>query len=370
MGLSRHTGDVQPYTERMHNGMHNAGTHKYSYKLLSGIVSGVLIVILSACTMPFMGNTGAPSGLTLQTRLHKLPINAISWSPDGTLIASGSQETGVKIWNVQTAHVTDEISNFRGSTASVAWSPDGMRLAIGLNQRPDAVGIWESTTRKMRFLADPGPDTMVSGLSWSPDGAYLAVGILGVDDQTGAALGGSVIIYDTGSGRPIRVLSSPVPVTSVAWSPDGRYIATGTSGPVTPTSQDTTQVWEAVSGRLLVAFKHSNFTNSVAWSPDSRKLASGSADGTISIWDITTQQLLILFSGHSTIVSTLAWSPDGKYLASGSWDGTAKLWDASNWAAHRTWINPDYVNSVAWEPGGAHVAVGCHDGELLIWSVK
>jgi eukaryotic-like serine/threonine-protein kinase len=66
----------------------------------------------------------------------------------------------------------------------------------------------------------------------------------------------------------------------------------------------------------------------VAWSPDGKRLATGSRDGTAKVWDAASGQELLTLKGHSNFVISIAWSPDGKRLATGSWDNTAKVWDA------------------------------------------
>ena len=110
-------------------------------------------------------------------------------------------------------------------------------------------------------------------------------------------------------------------VNSVCYSPDGKYIASGSD-------DKTVKIWEVETGRELRTLRgHSYDVNSVCYSPDGKYIASGSDDKTIKIWEAETGRELRTLNGYADQVYSVCYSPDGKYVASGSKDNTIKLWD-------------------------------------------
>jgi WD40 repeat protein len=121
--------------------------------------------------------------------------------------------------------------------------------------------------------------------------------------------------------------------------------------------------------RVLVG--HSNRVTSIAFSPDGRRLASASWDGTVKIWDVEASQELVTLKGHSEKVTCVAYSPDGRCVSSSSHDRTVKVWDAATGREMLTLREPsDKVFGVAYHPAGTLVAAVCIDGNVLIWDAR
>lgn len=151
-------------------------------------------------------------------------------------------------------------------------------------------------------------------------------------------------------------------VRSVAFSPDGKTLASGSS-------DWTLTLWDVTTGTQLRTLKHSRTVTDVAFSPNGQILASSSTDKTIKLWDVTTGAERRSFAGHDGEVYTVAFSPDGKTLASGSFDRTVRLWDVATGRQLRVLVgHDDYVSSVAFSPDGRTLASG---GGLTInlWNV-
>jgi WD40 repeat protein len=137
--------------------------------------------------------------------------------------------------------------------------------------------------------------------------------------------------------------------TTVAWSPDGRRIASYT--------HEAVQVWDTATGATLLTYGgHTSYVNAIVWSPDGRHIASGSADQTVQIWDAVTGAKLLTYTGHSDRVGTVAWSPDGRHIASGSYQ-EVQVWEASTGdhiytnGGHSGW-----VSDITWSPDSTCIA--------------
>jgi PKD repeat protein len=242
---------------------------------------------------------------------HTSSVFSVAFSPDGKLLASGSWDDTVKLWEVSTGQEVRTLEGHTNSVWSVAFSPDGKLLASG--SLDDTVKLWDAATgRELRTLEGHTDD--VESVAFSPDGKLLASGS---DDDT-------IKLWDVATGSVVRTLRGHTgDVESVAFSPDGKLLASGSG-------DDTIKLWDAATGQELRTLEgHTAWVLSVAFSPDGQILASGSDDDTIKLWDAATGRLVRTLEGHTAWVLSVAFSPDGELLASGSGDKTIKLWEVA-----------------------------------------
>ncbi|SPO01196.1 uncharacterized protein DNG_03943 [Cephalotrichum gorgonifer] len=152
------------------------------------------------------------------------------------------------------------------------------------------------------------------------------------------------------------------PVESVAFSPDGRQIASGSF-------DRTIKVWDRKSGACTQTLKgHGHWVHSVAFSPDGRQIASGSYDRTIKVWDCKSGACMQTLKGHGRPVLSVAFLPDGRQIASGSVDDTIKVWDCESGACTQTLEgHSGTVHSVAFSPDGRQIASGSYDRTIKVW---
>jgi WD40 repeat protein len=160
-------------------------------------------------------------------------------------------------------------------------------------------------------------------VAFSPDGKSLAAGVTQHARPTGEFVAGEVLIWDAVTGQMRFALSDSHHVNGVAFSPDGKYVASAClSG--------TLKVWDTTNGQVICTLKgHTESVNTVTFSPDGKRIASASDDQTVRIWDAMTGQEALTLKDHTGAVYSVAFSPDGRRIASVSQDHTLKVWGAA-----------------------------------------
>ena len=320
--------------------------------------------------------------------LHDANVYSVSWSHDGTRLATGDWDGNVRIWDVQTE--TPRLLNRFSSGRGVVWSPVGEQLAIyedwSSTGYGDTVWVMDMEKGKVTQNLKAQIDDRLAYITWSADGKRIAAASydgnyylwdvmltqpqevsiyidydhLATSDEDislthFAETGGELQLlrnenispdgrhlFQFGEDVPLRVLDAATgetlilledesdPVRRFRWSKNGSQF-------VTLRRFGKLEVWDVASGSVLaqkVHYFNGSGMRDVAWSPDGTHLVAGGDDGILQLWDLRSGERTLLQEQHEEVVRQVTWSPDGAFITSvsgsGGYEGDLRVWDATN----------------------------------------
>lgn len=253
---------------------------------------------------------------------HTEAVEALEYAPDGRFILTGSRDGTARIWQAADGAPVLTVTHPEFACLppnvqpcyiyGVAWSPDGTRFAtVGRDGR---VVVWESATGNPLLALSAGLGS-VADVAFSPDGRWLASG----------HAAGQAVLWDTASGQQVATLDAESDIVeAVAFSPDTRRLVTASAG-------GALLVWDLTNAPAQVAiedelFGHVGGVYRAAYSPDGRYILSGSTDKQIKLWDAATLETRLTLTGHTDRVYAVDMNPAGTRLISGGADGTLRLY--------------------------------------------
>lgn len=289
---------------------------------------------------------------------HEGKVNAIAFSPDGRIMATGNTDRTVRLWDTTThQQIGAPLSGHTRHVNTVAFAPDGRTLASGGDDY--TVRLWDIDSGQPIGEPYTGHNRPVSTVRFAPDGNAIA----SLDDQT-------MLSWDITTRRPTTdtlTTSVKIGTTAEALSLDTAVLATASDREV--------RLWERATGQPIgepFDSEHTRAVVSLTFSPDGRTLATGSSDGTVRLWDTGTRALRgTPLLGHTSIVTSIAFSPDGATMATASTDNTARVWDTDTHQqvggplSHHT--GP--LTSVAFSPDGTTLISGSADHTARVWNI-
>jgi WD40 repeat protein/serine/threonine protein kinase len=261
---------------------------------------------------------------TGQAGLLDVAGHDLAFSPDGRMLAT-SMNDAITLWDTATRDAVNSFSSPQEHVWALAFSPDGRRVASG-HRWSHTVKVWD--TGAVRWFRASGPKSErnrpVAGLAFSPDGRHLAAAGGSHEESNG------VRPYDVPTGRAAAVLDfGSERAFGVSFSPDGDRLAVAvTADAGEPESPSRVVVCDVQTGEHLLRLSEKGLCRAVAFSPDGRLLASGGAGGAVRLSDAATGTEVARFRGHSSALIAVAFSPDGKRLLSAD-ETEVILWETA-----------------------------------------
>ena len=312
---------------------------------------------------------------------HEAQVLSVSFSSDGAILASGSSDGTVKLWDTETWQRTTTFSGHEGDFSAMAFSPDGTTLATG---SWNGVELWDMDTLNAVRMSH----SLVYRVAFSPDGTTLATGSggrielwnLSTGQRSNIGCGGgspfafaddgmlavgceeTIRFWDVTLGDWVAIVDGlTAGVASVAVSPDGSLAAGLQDG--------TVHLRDVQKGEWVGILEADRRGLGVLFSPDGAILASASS-GTVCLWDVTSRERVAILEGQEYVNTPMAFSPDGTIFAYGS-RGESKLWDIAEQSAIASFGGHagDWVKSVAFSPDGGTLASSSVN-MILLWDMS
>ncbi len=288
--------------------------------------------------------------------MHGGEVFGVAFTPDDRLLASGGLDGRVRMWDPVSGTAHGVTMEHGAEVWGVAFSPDGRVLASGGGD--GQVRMWDTASQQPHGAPLTGVNGAVYGLAFSSASAVAAAGEDGV-----------VYLWDARSEQlEHELMGHQSQVFTVAFSPDGGTLASGDR-------EGSIRLWDARTGEALGAPlpDQPQEVRGLAFSPDGQLLASSNSNGTATLWSVATRQPTgQAFIGHTKEVQGLAFSPEGRALATAGWDSTVRVWEVAETPSvsqvYRGHVGE--VHDVAVSPDGRMLATASADGTARLWDLE
>jgi len=283
-----------------------------------------------------------------------LPVQSIAFSPDGSrLVSAYGGHQSIYIWDLAEMKVKCIINACYGSLQRVVFSLDGSKLYSCATHDSPSIRVWDVTTTQC-LPALEGHRLAVNKLVFFPDGVTLA----SVSEDR------SVVIWNSRKNQFVCKFTCESPVKSVAVSSDGHLMAVGEEeGPIRVYSLETRECTGVLTGQETAV-------RALAFSPKAKLLASGSHNHQVRLWDLEKMTCVGVLEGHRDNIQAVAFSQDGTQLISACRDSSIRIWDIASKECKKSFETSGKVYDCTFHPNGQWVVTGGFGGEPQIWDIS
>jgi WD40 repeat protein/DNA-binding SARP family transcriptional activator len=279
---------------------------------------------------------------------------AIAVSPDGMRIASAGS-TGI-VWNAKTGRRVLSLARTASAINAIAYSPNGS-LLVTSEDDGDAT-VWSAATGRRLFDL---PDRV---------GGYVGIAVSPNERTLATADGlGRVRLWSLRTRRLVRTIDAGEPSCDVAWNDDGTLVGAAQCGAFNLAPTSFVRVWNARNGRLVYRTGRPYANGQLQFAPNGSSLVAPTLTGTAAIWAVGRRRPVAVLSGHTGEVDAVAYSNDGHLVATGATDGTARVWDTRGRQLLELTGDTAPVLGVAFTPDGSRLVTTSADGTIRVWNI-
>lgn len=335
---------------------------------------------------------------------HDGTVTSAAYSADGRRIITASQDKTARIWDAKTGELIMTLGGHEDWVMSAEFSLDGRQVVTASWDGDRTARIWNLATGAEFPARNKHDDDFVMSAKYAPNGEYLVTGawngavrlwnaktnqVLRTLQDHGAGVtsvdisrdGASIVaaskdgvarIWDAKTGSLRRTIKAEEegPLLSVAISPDGSRVATGSAKLAADgNTSGSAKIWNVETGAYLRSFKgHDGLIDSIVFSPDGSRIVTGSDDRTAKVWNVASGIPLFTLGAHKGTVSSVAFSPDNMRILTASLDNTAIVWDARNGRRLFSLTGGEFgILSAEYSPDGERIVLATQDGDVHVW---